>query len=189
MEPRAVAKPMIFDVPQSVDDKEFRAAVKRMIDGATTEVLVMAGELGSLMFPDLHDAVMQAKKRGVNIRFYASAPSPAIVDDLRANGMEIHIGPVVLKDHYLAVDGRDYAVSLKDVPGKPTQIGTRRMQCGLDEPKTVQKLKRTFLELQFLWSVEESVKTGSLITRFFSWLVEVFARGLTTTGVEPSIVR
>src|SRR2546425_10506975 len=88
-------------------DEFFRDYACELIDSARKEILVITGEVGSYRFPDLKWAAERARKRGVQVKIYASKPAQHVVNGLLALGIEVFKDPPV-KDHYLVVDSRSY---------------------------------------------------------------------------------
>lgn len=123
-------------VGASPKDIEFRKVVKSVIESATQEIVVVAGELGSYGFPELKEAAIAALKRGVRVRVYATNAAPVdVVDEIRKLGGEIYIGQIRVKDHYLMADRLRVVVSEKEERGKPSVVGTRRAYVFTDPRK------------------------------------------------------
>lgn len=116
-------------IKKSLGDEEFRKFCGEMLDSARKNVYIIAGELGSLTFPDLQMATYKASKRpGVKVKMYATEFTPITSRNYAvACGYELFIGKKGLKKHYLVVDEKDFVESLDKEIGKPTIVGER---CG-----------------------------------------------------------
>jgi hypothetical protein len=134
-------------IEASPKDIEFRKVVKSVIDMATQEIVVVAGELGSFGFPELKEAAMTALRRGVRVRVYATTAAPVdVVDEIKKLGGEIYIGQIRVKDHYLMTDRLNVVVSEKEERGKPTVVGTRRAYV-LTDPQKASEIVQFFEDL------------------------------------------
>ena len=124
---------------------------KRAIDSARREIVIIAGELGSWLFPELKEATKQASKRGVDVRVYATHATPrSTYLEIRNMGAEIYLGRKPVKDHYLVIDSKTYIVSRKKGVGIPSKTGERWGYLYENEPSGARKIKRSFSELAFL---------------------------------------
>lgn len=152
-------------VGKSANDDDFRQIVKAEIGSAKTEIVVIAGELGSYLFPELREAAIQAVNRGVHVKIYATHTVPSSVyEEISKIGGEIYLGERQVRDHYLVIDGQDCIISKKEDQGVPTKIGERLAIVYENDPSKSKKAKRLFNELVFL-SFLEADKDRSLLSR------------------------
>jgi len=171
-------------IEKSIDDRGFRRIVNEAINSAQREVVVIAGELGSYLFPELKEAVKQAVSRGVHVKVYATyAVPPSIYDEIRNIGGEIYLGERQVKDHYLVIDGKNCIISKKEQLGKPTKIGERWAILCEDDPPSARKVKRLFSELAFLSFIEED-KKQSILSKVANTIFQLLIPGYGDIFVE-----
>lgn len=141
------------------EDRQFRSIVKDLIDSAVSEIIIIAGELGSYGFPELREAVHRARERNVTVRVYATERAPVeIRDDMQKIGCDLNIGVTPVRDHYLVIDEQSYVVSRKTQVG-PTEVGTRHGGSYRRDPKAAKKIARFFdrlLVVDFITREKES---------------------------------
>lgn len=158
---------MVGKIPigKSANDNDFRQIVNGEIGSAKKEVIVIAGELGSYLFPELKETAIQAIKRGIHVKVYAThAVPPNVYEEIQNLGGEIYLGKMQVKDHYLVIDGKDCIISKKEQLGIPTKIGERQAIFYTNQPQMAKSVKRLFNELAFLSFLEED-KEQSLLSR------------------------
>lgn len=126
----------------SPTDELFRKQVRKLIDSAQKEILVIAGELGSYRFPDLKWAMKRALERGVKIRIYASHPNQAAINGLVTRGCQIYIGKKI-QNHYLITDAKSWVHSKPH----PPILGVRQGEAHINEPQKAKKLVSEFNRL------------------------------------------
>lgn len=127
----------------SENDEEFRRVTKNLLDSATSEILIITGEIGASFFPELRQSAFGALKRGVRMRVYATSPGQELADDLASKGVELRIGPPTTKDHFMVVDRKAYIVSEKETIG-PTMVGTRHGRLYLNNPEGANQIAELF---------------------------------------------
>jgi len=126
---------------ESFLDREFRREMKRLIDSAEKEILVITGEVGSFEnYQDLRWAIQRAINRGVKVRVFAISPRKAIVNKMVSTGCEVYIGKEELKDHYTVIDKRVVVESREHQPGG---LGVRH-GIGYEDTKKAEEIAKRF---------------------------------------------
>lgn len=154
-----------IEIKRSDDDLEFRKVVKELLDSAKREIIIIAGELSSLYFPELYKALENAVNRGVKVKIYAVEPPSNIVRTLKKLKCELIIGRKRPKDHYLIVDGKSCVISEKADVEFPT-IGTRHGKYFLNNPSEAKKYAQIFEKLK-PYPFKKLLLTALPITIFF----------------------
>lgn len=122
-------------------DREFRREMKKLVDSAEKEILVITGEVGSFEnYQDLRWAIQRAVKRGVRIRVFAISPRKATINKMLSAGCEVYIGKEDLKDHYTVIDKRVVVESREHPRGK---LGVRH-GIGYENPKKAKEIAKRF---------------------------------------------
>lgn len=171
-------------IGKSPNDKDFRRVVNEAISSAQREIDVIAGELGSYLFPELKDAAIKAIRRGVHVRIYATyAVPPEIYDEIRDAGGEIYLGQKQVKDHFLRIDERTCIISKKEQLGEPTKIGEREAIVCENDPSDARRIKRLTSELVFL-SFMEKDKEQSILSKVANTIFQLFIPGYGEISVE-----
>lgn len=136
-------------ISKSLGDEKFRKYCVELLDSARKSVYIIAGELGSLAFPDLQMATYKASKRsGVKVQMYATKFTPVTSRNYAvACGYDLFIGEEGLKKHYLVVDEKNFVESLDKEIGKPTVIGERCGWAHYDDEKGAKKIIEQFNDL------------------------------------------
>jgi sugar-specific transcriptional regulator TrmB len=166
-------------VGASPKDVEFRKVVKSVINSATREIVVVAGELGSYGFPELKEAAIAALKRGVRVRVYATTAAPVdVIDEIRKLGGEIYIGQIRVKDHYLMADRRMLIVSEKEQVGKPTEIGTRTARVYDDPEKATEVVEflDDLIRSDFMDKATKESRSGAFVSSILRAFVPSYAQ-------------
>lgn len=129
-------------------DIEFRELCTRLINSASSEVMIIAGELSSLLFPDMQRATYNAVRNGIPVRMYATERVPQYLRNFALSiGCELYIGTQPVLHHYLVIDRKHYVISKKRKVAVPTPIGRRRGAAYLDDPKGARKIAAQFESL------------------------------------------
>lgn len=168
-------------ISESDDDEQFRKAVKKAIDSAKEEIIVITGELGSYAFPELQQSVQQALARNIRAKFYANENAPKkFITDIRKKGGEVFIGNFRSRDHYLVIDKNMFIVSEKEGLEIPTKTGTRRSIRSKDQPEDAKKITRFFEELI-------NTKKKTIIMKIADIIFRTFNPSQTKFPKEPKI--
>lgn len=132
---------MVSRFEKSFLDRGFRREMKRLIDSAEKEILVITGEAGSFEnYQDLRWAIQRAIKRGVKVRIFAIAPRKAIINKMVSTGCEVYIGKEELNDHYTVIDRRVVVESKKHPPGELSV----RHGLGYENKERAEKIAKVF---------------------------------------------
>lgn len=133
----------------SVADEEFTNRCIEMLNSAKKSVHIIAGELGSLAFPDLQMATYKASKRpGVKVKMYATGHTPESSRNYAvACGYDLYIGKKPHDPHYLLVDGKHFVESICKKEGEATVIGERKGWAHYNDKKGGQKILKLFEKL------------------------------------------
>jgi hypothetical protein len=133
-------------IERSEEDKKFREIVKKLLDSAKFEIVIIAGELSSLYFPELWDSLKKAIERGVKVKIYAVEPPSNILRILKSIGCELKIGSKRPKDHFLVIDRKSCVISEKADVEIPT-IGSRHGKYYPDNPSEAMRIIELFEKL------------------------------------------
>jgi len=126
---------------ESFLDGGFRREMKKLIDSAENEILVITGEAGSFEnYQDLRWAIQRAIKRGVEVKVFTIAPRKAVINKMVSTGCEVYIGKEELKDHYTVIDRR-LVVESKKHP--PHELGIRH-GTSYEDKKRAEEIARIF---------------------------------------------
>ena len=117
-------------------DEEFRRVVADFLNSARKEVVIVAGELGSLRYSELELALGRAVKRRVAIKVCLARPHPGILNKLILCGCEVFCGEKLPKRHFMVVDRRSWT-GLEEHP--PSSVGTRCGKAYIDDPDGASK--------------------------------------------------
>lgn len=136
-------------IEKSLADEEFTKRCVEMLNLAKKSVHIIAGELGSLAFPDLQMATYKASKRpGVKVKMYATTYTPIPSRNYAvACGYDLYIGKKPHDPHYLLVDGVNFVESICKKEGQATIIGERKGWAHYDDERGGQKVLKTFNDL------------------------------------------
>jgi hypothetical protein len=129
-------------------DAEFRDVCTDFIEKASKEMIVIAGELGSLLFPDMQRATYDAVRRHVQVKMYATERVPQYLRNFALSiGCELSIGHEPAADHYLVIDRKHFVISRKSGAGIPTPVGKRQGVAYLDNPDGAAQVVALFNKL------------------------------------------
>jgi len=128
-----------IDYQSSSTDEEFRHLMRRLIDEAEKEILVVTGEAGAFKhYEDLKWAIRRAAQRGLKVKVYARTPEQGTVNKMITYGCEVYLGDAVPKDHYTVIDRKVYVESLEHEPRK---TGVRKGSAYFDPAKAREKAR------------------------------------------------
>jgi hypothetical protein len=138
----------IIEFQRSVDDRTFRAHVRKLLDEARENVGIIAGEFGAYRYPELREGVQHATHRGVGVDAYGNRPDSDVLAQMTNDGVGVTVGPLKSLHHYFVADGTNAIVSFKEPGAAPTQPGTRWGRVYLGEPDMALAINsyRHFLE-------------------------------------------
>lgn len=135
-------------IEKSLFDEKFREECVRVIDSAKREIYIIAGELSSLKFDDMRNAVERASIRGVDIHMYATNHAPeTFINYAVSRGYELFIGEKGLETHYLLADGKNMVISKYKEVGKITIVGERRGVAHYDNEENGREVLEKFNQL------------------------------------------
>ncbi|MFZ2456116.1 MAG: hypothetical protein WAX07_06540 [Candidatus Altiarchaeia archaeon] len=131
--------PKKIDYKSSPSDEEFRQLMRKLIDEAKKEILVVTGEAGAFKhYEDLKWAIRRAAQRGLKVKVYARTPEQSTVNKMLSYGCEVYLGDAVPKDHYTVIDRKVYIESLEHEPHK---TGVRKGSAYYDSAKAKEKAR------------------------------------------------
>jgi hypothetical protein len=138
----------VEQIPRTALDEKFRQVCTKLIDGASESVYVIAGEMGSLYFPDMHTATAKAHDKGAEVYAYATEKTPAHLRNFALSiGVKLYIGSKPLKEHYLVIDGKHFVKSINKPIDRETILGEREGEVHYDDPEGAKDIIRMFEEL------------------------------------------
>lgn len=125
-------------------DQDFRRKVRQLLDSAEKEVVILTDEGAAFGFRDLRYATERAAERGVKVKIYTVAPIPEFLNKVLMLGCKVYQGKEMIKDHFLVIDGKDWAISREHPPLK---VGQRRGKVHLNDRKGARKILENFSRL------------------------------------------
>lgn len=138
----------IEQIPKTALDERFRQICTDLIEGANQSVYIIAGEMGSLYFPDMHAATAKAHGKGAKVLAYATEKTPAHLRNFALSiGVKLYIGSKPLKQHYLVVDGKHFVKSINKPTDRETIPGEREGEVHYNDPEGAEEIIRIFEEL------------------------------------------
>lgn len=130
-------------------DREFMEICANLIAGAVSSVYLIAGELGSLTYPQIQRAIYGPGKTRIRRYAYATVDTPQEIRNYALSiGFELYIGKEGLNKHYLVVDERHVIESLNKTPGKATVPGEREAVIYRDNPSKAEEVIEIFGRLK-----------------------------------------
>lgn len=142
-----------IEIKRTELDQDFRRKVRQLLDSAEKEVVILTGEGAAFGFRDLRYATERAVDRGVKVKIYTVSPIPEFLNKVVMLGCEVYRGKEMIKNHFLVIDGKDWAISREHPPLK---VGKRRGEVHLNDRRGAKKILANFS--RFTRSAEE-VKT------------------------------
>jgi sugar-specific transcriptional regulator TrmB len=131
--------PKKIEFKSSSSDEEFRLLMRKLIDDAEKEILVVTGEAGAFKhYEDLKWAIRRAAQRGLKVKVYARTPEQSTINKLITYGCDVYLGDVVPKDHYTVIDRKVFIESLEHEPHK---TGVRKGSAYYDPAKAKEKAR------------------------------------------------
>lgn len=143
----------IIRIEKTEFDQDFRRRVKMLLDSAEKEVVIITGEGAAFGFQDLRYATERAVERGVKVKIYTTAPTPEFLNKVLMLGCEVYQGEKMTKNHFLVIDGKNWAISQEH---PPQVIGRRHGEVHLNDSKGAEKI---LVEFGRLIKSAEEVKT------------------------------
>jgi len=126
-----------IEIKKTELDEDFRWKVRMLLDSAKREVIIITGEGAAFGFQDLRYATERAVERGVEVKIYSVAPTPEFLNKVLMLGCRVYRGREMTEDHFLVIDGRDWAVS-REHP--PAEVGRRRGELHLNDRRGARKI-------------------------------------------------
>lgn len=125
-------------------DEDFRRKVRQLLDSAEKEVVILTGEGAAFGFRDLRYATERVVERGVKVKIYTVTPVPEFLNKVVMLGCKVYRGEEMIKDHFLVIDGKDWAISMEHPPLK---VGKRRGEVHLNDRRGAKKILTNFSRL------------------------------------------
>jgi hypothetical protein len=125
--------------------------------------LVIAGELGAYNFPELREAAHALVGRGVRFAAYANEPSEQTRRALIRAGVDLSVGRLRSRHHYLVIDRLHVTTSVKERSGVPTPTGSRRAVMDRDDAALAGAITRYAEFLSSMAKTEEIVPRRDLM--------------------------
>lgn len=137
-------------IPRTALDERFREVSTQLIANANESVCVIAGELGSLYFQDMHRATAKAHDRvSKGIYAYATEKTPSNLRNFAVSiGIELYIGEKGLIEHYLVVDRKHFVKSINKPLNRETTVDEREGEVHYDDPEGADGIIGMFNELK-----------------------------------------
>jgi hypothetical protein len=130
-------------------DRKFMGICAGLISAAQLSIYLIAGELGSLTFPQIQRAIYNPGKPKIQRFAYATNYTPQEIRNYALSiGFELYIGKRGLTEHYLVVDEKHVVESLCKVPGRATIPGEREGVLYRDNPQKAKEVIAHFEELK-----------------------------------------
>lgn len=142
-----------IEIKRTELDQDFRRKVRQLLDSAEEEVVILTGEGAAFDFRDLRYATERAVDRGVKVKIYTVTPVPEFLNKVLMLGCKVYRGEKMIKDHFLVIDGKDWAISREHPPLK---VGKRRGKVHLNDRMGAKKILTYFSRLT---RIAEEVKT------------------------------
>lgn len=157
-------------IPRTALDERFREVSTQLIANANESVYVIAGELGSLYFQDMHRATAKAHDRvSKGIYAYATEKTPPNLRNFAVSiGIELYIGEKGLTEHYLVVDRKHFVKSINKPLNRETTVGEREGEVHYDDPEGADEIIRMFNELKS--AAKQVVSIDKKADPFFQFL-------------------
>jgi len=167
-----------IEIGRTEFDEDFRRKVRMLLDSAEKDVVIITGEGAAFGFQDLRYATERAVERGVEVKIYSVAPTPVFLNKVLMLGCRVYRGKEATRDHFLVIDGKDWAVS-REHP--PAEVGRRRGELYLNDRRGARKILTDFGRLTKsaeevkipMWDSDPLVQT---IKHPKSWGVKTDAR-------------